>query len=589
VADSAPPGSPRGKRAQRESFAGRDLGVEAGADRSALAHGQTQDLGVAPTLQTPMPISSNSPPLHLGPEAGGANAAAILDDVGHDHVVADERAADAERLRRSVAFAAPAWLLAALLDLSASRITTVSLGWLLALRVGTAIVVLAAFRALRPQAGSSRGRLSLLSWILFVPPCLAMAVMALDYGGLSSPYGHGIILAIAIYGTSLSRPAARAWPLTATLGLVYPALMLGAAWTWRPDLAQQLHDPASRTYFIQTVIAQVLAAVLAGIASHFQWKIRRQLLTSRQRSRYVLEAKLGAGGMAEVWRATRADLGQAVALKLLHAGADQAWAERFVREVKATAELTHPHTVRVLDCGVTDDGGLYYTMELLDGESLAQLVIRKAYLPPAQVAYFGLAAARALAEAHGRGLVHRDIKPENVFITTIGGEPDFVKILDFGIAKRLMLESGLTQEGTRVGTPVFMAPEQARGQEVDARADVYALGAVLYAALVGAPPHDQAAAMSIVLGGQTLPVMPPSIKRDNVPVALEAVIMKCLAPDPRARYADGGELAEALHATGLPETWRPRREVRPGTAPQVPDQPTIELRTSRPPGEVESS
>jgi hypothetical protein len=579
VAESPPSGAPRGKRAQRASIAGRQIVADA-----HHPHGATEDLAVAPTLQTPTPASGSSPALQvrLGPDAGGPDA---LDEAGHDHVLADERAADAERLRRSAMVAAVAWLVGALLDLSAAHVSQVSLWTLWTLRACTALLVALVFRALHPDAGSTRQRLTVLAWVLFVTPCLATCFMAMDYGGVASPYGHAIILAIAIYGTTLSRPMRVAWPLTATLGVIYPLVMLAAAATWRPELAEQLHDPVSRTYFIQTAIAHVLAAVLAGLASHFQWRFRRQLLTSRQRSRYVLETKLGAGGMAEVWRATRADLGQPVALKLLHAGADEAWTARFVREMKLTAELSHPHTVRVLDCGVTDDGAIFYTMELLEGESLASLIGRKKFLPPAQVAHFGLAAARALAEAHARGLVHRDIKPENVFITSVGGEQDFVKILDFGIAKRLMAERGLTQEGTRVGTPVFMAPEQARGLEVDARADVYALGAVLYAALVGAPPYGQQEAMSIVLGGQPIPVVPPSLKREGVPMALELVVMKCLEADPALRYPDAAALAVALHDTWLPETWRPRREARPDTPTPTVNaeaQITVELRGSKP-------
>src|SRR5262249_2757478 len=156
--------------------------------------------------------------------------------------------------------------------------------------------------------------------------------------------------------------------------------------------------------------------------------------------RYKLKTRIGEGGMGEVWVAYHNGLKRDVAVKILRndddddADATQA-VTRFEREVRATTELTHPNTVRLYDYGVTDDGLCYYVMELLSGENLESLAARDAPLPSARAIHLLLQAARALAEAHARGIVHRDVKPANIFVTNAGGEDDFVKVLDFGIAK----------------------------------------------------------------------------------------------------------------------------------------------------------
>jgi serine/threonine-protein kinase len=155
--------------------------------------------------------------------------------------------------------------------------------------------------------------------------------------------------------------------------------------------------------------------------------------------------------------------------------------------------------------------------------------------------------------------VHRDVKPENLFVTSIGGEHDVVKVLDFGIAKSLAEASGLTSDGALVGTPRFMALEQAIGEPVTPRTDVYALGAVLYFALVGAPPIDEPTVFAVIAAHAAETILPPSARDPSVPASLDAIVMRCLAGKPEARFADAGELARALEATGLPAAWRPER------------------------------
>jgi serine/threonine-protein kinase len=255
--------------------------------------------------------------------------------------------------------------------------------------------------------------------------------------------------------------------------------------------------------------------------------------------------------MGEVWRAWHPALQREIAVKILKPTESSGDAiARFEREVRATSELQHPNTVRVFDCGVTDDGLWFYAMELLEGETLASLA-KNGGLAPERAVHLVRQAARAIAEAHGRGIIHRDVKPENLFVTSLGGERDFVKVLDFGIAKLRDAEGSdtLTREGVMIGTPMFMSPEQASGGVVDARSDKYALGAVLHNALTGRPPFE-GPATSVLLGHMAIAASPPSKRASHpIPAALDALVLRCLEKDPSKRYASASALDDALAAS----------------------------------------
>src|SRR5690606_23588783 len=227
----------------------------------------------------------------------------------------------------------------------------------------------------------------------------------------------------------------------------------------------------------------------------------------------------------------------------------------------ATAELVHPHTVRVFDYGVTEDGLWYYAMELLDGDDLHALVSREGPLEPARAARLIWQAAKALGEAHARGIVHRDVKPENLFVTRIGGEGEFVKVLDFGLVKLVRRErtGALTGDGWTVGTPRWVSPEVVTGAEADPRSDVYGLGAVLYFLLTGVPPFDYRDVPSMLMAHVNEPPQPPSHRLGApLPAEIEAIVMRCLEKEPASRFAGAADLAAALeHAlteVGDPET-----------------------------------
>ena len=301
---------------------------------------------------------------------------------------------------------------------------------------------------------------------------------------------------------------------------------------------------------------------------HLVYTLRRELGEYRSIGRYRLRRRLGRGGMGEVWAAWHRGLGREVAVKMLRFGdeADEVAVERFRREVRSTSELTHPNTVRVYDYGATDDGILYYAMELLEGENLRQLVARSGPLPGARAVHLISQASRALGEAHRKGIVHRDVKPENLFVIDAGGERDFVKVLDFGVAKVPALaeaEQGITRTGAVTGTPATMSPEAITAGEIGPPADVYALGAVLYFLVAGRFPFEGEAASQLVSHLHD-PVIPPSVKgRVDVPRDVEDVILRALQKAPEDRYADATELSRALGACAVAGTWKPSRSVPP--------------------------
>jgi serine/threonine-protein kinase len=263
---------------------------------------------------------------------------------------------------------------------------------------------------------------------------------------------------------------------------------------------------------------------------------------------YAVEAELGRGGMGVVYKARHLRLNRTVALKMLLAGAyagphDLA---RFLREAEAEAGLQHPHIVQVHDVG-EHDGRPYFTMELVEGGSLADR-LRGTPQPAPQAAALLATLARAVQVAHQGGIVHRDLKPGNILLTA-DGTP---KISDFGLARRLQGEAGLTQSGVPVGTPSYMAPEQALGQTnvIGPAVDVYALGAILYELLTGRPPFRAETAAETVLQVISQEPAPPSRLNARVPRDLETICLTCLRKEPEKRYASAGALADDLTRFG---------------------------------------
>jgi eukaryotic-like serine/threonine-protein kinase len=271
------------------------------------------------------------------------------------------------------------------------------------------------------------------------------------------------------------------------------------------------------------------------------------------RDRYALERELGRGGMATVWLAQDLRHDRPVALKLLHLHlAASLGPERFQREIRLAARLQHPHILTVLDSGETD-GRLWFTMPFVEGESLRDRLRRERQLPVDAALRIATEAARGLEYAHQHGVVHRDVKPENILLTRDGS----TLVADFGIARALSGDEGLTETGLAVGTPAYMSPEQAAGDKsLDARTDQFSLASVLYEMLAGEPPWNGATAQAIAAKRLSEPA--PSIRsvRPSIPAALDDAIRRALAPVAADRFASLDQFAQALHA-GAPSSVGP--------------------------------
>jgi serine/threonine protein kinase len=259
----------------------------------------------------------------------------------------------------------------------------------------------------------------------------------------------------------------------------------------------------------------------------------------------VTEDTLGRGGMATVELAHDGHLGRKVAIKRLSVAltGDEVFLERFLREARMAAQLSHPNIVAVFDVG-EDDGVPYIVMEYVEGETLADLMERKGQVDPDRAVDLILQVCAGLEHAHDAGLVHRDIKPQNLLVRS----DDTVKIADFGIARPLDSPTNLTQIGTVLGTAAYLAPEQALGERVTGAADIYSLGAVTYELLSGKPPYEFDTLVELTVKQREGP--PPSIQ--GVPANLQEVVQSCLAVDPEARPRSAAALAHEL-AQASPE------------------------------------
>jgi len=303
------------------------------------------------------------------------------------------------------------------------------------------------------------------------------------------------------------------------------------------------------------------AVAIAIYGAHRIEVLRQEAVAARKLGQYQLKERLGGGGMGEVYLAEHLLLRRPCAIKLIHPdrAGDAQHLRRFEREVQATATLTHPNTVQVYDYGHAADGTFYYVMEYLPGLTLEQLVERHGPLPANRAIHFLRQVCGALREAHSIGLIHRDIKPGNVMVCARGGRHDTAKLLDFGLVIPLGKSLGgekLTQEGAIAGTPAYMSPEQASGQEeMDARSDIYSVGALAYFLLAGQPPFAGRSGVKALAAHLYEPPAPLTTHRPDVPVQLGTVVLKCLAKIPTDRYPDVRSLDAALAECETVRQW----------------------------------
>jgi serine/threonine-protein kinase len=342
---------------------------------------------------------------------------------------------------------------------------------------------------------------------------------------------------------------------------------LVAATTWPAAYAIN----AARFDFAQAAWGQVivwpsfnyLMAVLAFLISRRIYGVSVEAQAAMDLGSYRLVALIGEGGMGEVWKANHHMLARAAAVKVVRPSAGtgssrdaELAVRRFEREANVIAGLQSPNTVYLFDFGVAEDGRFYYVMELLDGISLQALVTTFGPQPAGRVLAILRQVCRSLEEAHQQDVVHRDLKPSNVMLCKVGLAFDFVKVLDFGLAKSMRRTdvSLLTMDGVTAGTPGYIAPEVALGEaRIDGRADIYALGCVAYFLLTGALVFDDPNPTSMALKHVQAVPEPPSRRTElPIPPDLEAIVMQCLAKRPDDRPAGATDLARALARCDVP-------------------------------------
>ena len=308
---------------------------------------------------------------------------------------------------------------------------------------------------------------------------------------------------------------------------------------------------------------------LSGVARAPQGLVGR---TSDRR--YRIEALLGEGGMGIVYRSTHTGLNKQLAIKVLRREntRDQEVLARFRREAESASAIGNQHIVDVSDFGVLEDGSTYFVMECLEGMDLIEAMDIARQIDEPRVLRIAIQICKALGAAHQAGIVHRDLKPENVFLTQREGIDDFVKVLDFGIAKVANGPKRLTRDGEVLGTPHYMSPEQCEGENVDHRTDIYALGVLLYEMLTGHVPHDADTMMGILTKQMYEEPIPPKVRVPHVSSELEQVILRCLDKKPEQRYQTMRELEADL------------ARIASGARPHGPD--TVTLTPTRPPASM---
>lgn len=264
---------------------------------------------------------------------------------------------------------------------------------------------------------------------------------------------------------------------------------------------------------------------------------------------YTVLELVGVGGMGRVYRAEQQALGRTVAVKIIHSHllSDESASARFITEARAASQLNHPNSVGVIDFGHTDDGLLYLVMEFLRGRDLARVVNESGLLPLKRLIDVVRQVLAALGEAHDLGIVHRDLKPENIILEPKRGGGDFVKVVDFGLAK-VRAERSVTKPGIVCGTPDYMAPEQGRGDPIDGRSDLYAVGVILFLMLTGKLPFEGDSPTQVVLLHLTMP--PPDPRQvaphRSIPDKLASVCLKALSKDPDQRFFNADDFSGSL-------------------------------------------
>ncbi len=390
--------------------------------------------------------------------------------------------------------------------------------------------------------------------VFYVWQCrwLEFAISRQDALQMMAIVGHstlGFAIMMLAYGMFIPN----GWKRT-TLMLIPPLLlpMIGLQLArWQSTLARDVLTPGT---MIEAGLLLAVSAAIAIFGTATIARLRHEVRKAQKFGQYHLQSVIGQGGMGDVYLAEHQLLKRPCAMKLVRTQelTDPLAMERFEREVCSMARLSHPHTVDVYDYGRTADGTFYYVMEYLPGLNLQELVKQHGPLPPERVIHFLQQVCSALEEAHRLGMVHRDLKPANIFAAERGGEFDFTKLLDFGLVMDDARADWLTHHSVQqvspfAGSPLYSSPEQVQGsRDVDARSDIYSLGATGYFLLTGRPPFIDSSPLRVLMAHVSQPVTPPSQLCEGVPFDLEQILLRCLAKSPDDRFDSVTDLKHAL-------------------------------------------
>ena len=339
------------------------------------------------------------------------------------------------------------------------------------------------------------------------------------------------------------------------------------------SLFPPVSPPSNSMIFWGFGFPYLLVVIMAYVGARVVYSLGTEVTRARELGSYRLEHRLGRGGMGEVWKASHRLLARPAAIKLIRssfpgnpAGISEDMRRRFEREAQVIAQLRSPHTVTLFDFGIAEEGSFYYVMELLDGVDTDALIKRFGPIPAERVVHIVRQICHSLSEADSRGLVHRDVKPANIFLCRYGEDYDFVKVLDFGLAKATHetspeAETAITIQNVVQGTPAFIAPEQVLGGgDLDGRADIYSTGCVAYWLLTG---HFVFAAdttmKTLVAHAHAIPEPPSARTTSPIPPDLDALVLSCLAKDREHRPSSARVLLQRLDAIRLDQPWTNQR------------------------------
>jgi hypothetical protein len=427
------------------------------------------------------------------------------------------------------------------------------------LRLGQLLSFAIAFGLTFVLTGSARHFQLLAFWVVAVNLVMAVAFMA-SYAPNDEPY---LVTALCLFLFAVFIPAPARYTVllgatavaTFLLSAVFTYVLVPEAqgyWSQIGSIADLGGLVALRNHLVLGTTGTVILASVAYVASRTLYSLRQAAHEAERLGNYFIEEELGAGGMGQVFRARHSLIRRPTAVKVMQASGEEGLAaiQRFEREVQLSATLTHPNTITIYDFGHTPDNRFYYAMEYLEGLDIQNLVDRFGPMTSARAVFILTQVCGALAEAHERRIVHRDIKPSNIYLTHRGGLYDFVKVLDFGLAKQISDPQAvsLTKTGIAVGTPRYISPEAIRGAEnIDARSDIYCLGAVAYFMITGRPLFDSTSRAELLIDHlKATPTRPSQVSELPISPQLEDLVMKCLEKSPDDRVQTAGELEHAL-------------------------------------------